>query len=149
MAKKKTTTKKKVTPKKSINKTQVIEKALAASPDKGPTQISKELTAKGIEVSSAYVSTIKTNLKAKTATSTATAPTAAAPIAVAPTAAKKKTTTKKKIAKKKVTEKRAPKAAVTSDITFEQLCMAKAMAQQLGGAEKAKEALAALSQLLG
>jgi glycerol-3-phosphate O-acyltransferase len=46
-------------------------------------------------------------------------------------------------------KKRAPKAVPTSDITFEQLCMAKAMAQQLGGAEKAKEALAALSQLLG
>jgi hypothetical protein len=140
MAKKKTTIKKKVTPKKSINKTQVIEKALAASPGKGPTQISKELTAKGIEVSSAYVSTIKTNLKAKTATSTAAAPTAATP--------KKKATKKKKIAKKKVTKKRSPKAAVTSDITFQQLCMAKAMAQQLGGAEKAKEALAALAQLM-
>ena len=149
MAKKKVTRKKTVkksAPKSSVNKTQVIEKALAASPGKGPKEISEALTAKGVDVSPAYVSTIKTNLKAKTATSTPVTPTPAVPIVATP---KKKATKKKKIAKKKVTKKRAPKAAVTSDITFEQLCMAKAMAQQLGGAEKAKKALAALSQLLG
>ncbi len=141
MAKKKVTRKKTVkksAPKSKLNKTQVIEKALAASPDKGPTQISKELTAKGIEVSSAYVSTIKTNLKAKTATSTA----------AAPIAAKKKTTTKKKVAKKKATKKQAPKAAPATSISYDQLLLAKQMAQQLGGAEKAKEALVALAQLM-
>ena len=42
----------------------------------------------------------------------------------------------------------ATKAAPTSDISFEQLRMAKEMAQQLGGAEKAKEALIALSELV-
>jgi hypothetical protein len=149
MAKKKVTRKKTVkksAPKSKLNKTQVIEKALAASPDKGPTQISKELTAKGIEVSSAYVSTIKTNLKAKTATSTAAAP--AAPAPAAPIAATPKTTTKKKVAKKKAVKKQAPKVAPATDISFEQLKKAKEMAQQLGGAEKAKEALAALAQLM-
>jgi hypothetical protein len=131
MAKKKVTRKKTVkksAPKARLNKTQVIEKALAASPGKGPKEISEALTAKGVDVSPAYVSTIKTNLKAKTAASTPAAPIAATP-------------------KKKTAKKRAPKAAPTSDITFEQLCMAKAMAKQLGGAEKAKEALAALAQL--
>ena len=49
----------------------------------------------------------------------------------------------------KAAKEQAPKAAPASDITYEQLCLAKAMAKQLGGAEKAKEALAALSQLLG
>ncbi len=144
MAKKKVTRKKTVkksAPKAKINKTQLIEKALAASPGKGPKEISEALTAKGVDVSPAYVSTIKTNLKAKTAAPTATAPTATAP--------KKEATKKKGGVKKKTTKKRASKAAATSDITYEQLCMAKEMTRQLGGAEKAKEALAALSQLLG
>jgi hypothetical protein len=153
MAKKKMTTKKTVkksAPKAKLNKTQVIEKALAASPGKGPKEISEALTAKGVDVSPAYVSTIKTNLKAKTATPAPVAPTPAAPTPAAPIAAtpKKKATKKKKIAKKKAAKKRAPKAAPATDITFEQLCMAKAMAKQLGGAEKAKEALAALAQLV-
>ena len=133
MAKKKVTKKgtvEKAAPKSKLNKTQEIKKALAATPGKSPTAISEALTAKGVEVSPAYVSTIKTKLKAKKA-----APKAAAP----------KKVTKKKASRKK----RSPKAAATSDITFEQLRMAKEMAQQLGSAEKAKEALAALSQLLG
>ena len=144
MAKKKVTTKKKSAPKAKLNKTQVIERALAASPGKGPKEISEALTAKGVDVSPAYVSTIKTNLKAKTAAPVAAAPTPAAPIAAAPIVA----TPKKKVAKKKPAKKQAPKAAPTSDISFEQLKKAKEMAQQLGGAEKAKEALAALAQLM-
>ena len=140
MAKKKVTTKKKTAPKAKLNKTQVIEKALAASPDKKPKEISEALTAKGVDVSPAYVSTIKTNLKAKAA-----APTPAVPIAVTP---KKKATKKRKVAKKKAAKKRVPKVAPATDISFEQLKKAKEMAQQLGGAEKAKEALAALAQLL-
>ena len=109
---------KKAAPKSDVNKTEEIKKALAATPDKKPKEISEVLTAKGVEVSPAYVSTIKTNLKAK---------------AEAP--------------KKKATKKRTPTAAPASDITFEQLCMAKEMAQQFGGIEKAKATLAALSEL--
>ena len=144
MAKKKTTTKKKATPKSKLNKTQVIEKALADSPDKGPKEISEALTAKGMDVSPGYVSTIKTNLKAKTG-----APKSATKKKVAPKrkAAKAKRTAKKKVAKKKATKKQAPKAAPASSITYEQLKQAKEMAQQLGGIEKAKETLAALSAL--
>ena len=128
MAKKKVTKKKtvkKTAPKSGVNKTQEIKKALAATPGKSPKEISEALMAKGIEISPAYVSTIKTNLKAKMG---------------AP---------KKKVAaKKKATKKRAPKVAPATDISFEQLKKAKEMAQQLGGAEKAKEALAALAQLM-
>ena len=152
MAKKKVTRKKTVkksAPKAKLNKTQVIEKALAASPGKGPKEISEALTAKGVDVSPAYVSTIKTNLKAKMATPITAAPITAASIPAAPIAAPpKKKATKKRIAKKKAAKKRAPKVAPATDISFEQLKKAKEMAQQLGGAEKAKEALAALAQLV-
>ena len=91
-----------------------------------------------------YVSTIKTNLKAKTG-----APKVATKKKVAPKqkAAKAKRTAKKKVAKKKATKKLAPLAAPASSITYEQLKQAKEMAQQLGGIEKAKETLAALSAL--
>lgn len=148
MAKRKVTRKKTVkksTPKSKLNKTQVIEKALAASPSKGPKEISEALTAKGVDVSPAYVSTIKTNLKTKTG-----APKVATKKKVAPKQKASKTgvTPKKRAAKKKAAKEQAPKAAPASDITYEQLCLAKAMAKQLGGAEKAKEALAALAQLV-
>jgi len=144
MAKKKATTKKKAAPKADVNKSQEIKKILAATPDKGPKEISEELTAKGVDVSPAYVSTIKTNLKAATE-----APAKIAKKKVTPKrkAVKAKRTAKKKIAKKKAAKEEAPKAAPASSITYEQLRMAKDLAQQLGGIEKAKETLTALSEL--
>ena len=147
MAKKKVTKKKTVKKsarKSSVNKTQVIEKALADSPDKGPKEISEALTAKGMDVSPGYVSTIKTNLKAKTG-----APKVATKKKVAPKQKASKTgvTPKKRAAKKKATKKQAPKAAPATSISYDQLLLAKEMAQQLGGVEKAKETLAALSAL--
>ena len=66
MPTKKTTRKrsgKKASRKSGVNKTVEIHKALAATPDKGPKEISDELTAKGIDVKPGYVSTIKTNMK--------------------------------------------------------------------------------------
>ena len=62
-------------------------------------------------------------------------------------AVKGKRTAKKKVAKKKATKEKAPKAAPATSISYDQLLLAKEMAQQLGGIEKAKEALAALSAL--
>ena len=122
MAKKKTT--KKTAPKTDVNKSQEIKKALAASPDKPPKEIAEELTAKGVKVSAGFVSTVKTNLKTKAAKT-------------------KKRAKKKAVAKKTAGKKPAPKASSSAGITFDQLCMAKELAQQLGGVEKAKAALAA------
>jgi hypothetical protein len=62
----------------------------------------------------------------------------------------KKTAKKKTVAKKKSTGKKpAAKVRAATDITFEQLCKAKELAQELGGVEKAKQALSALAQLTG
>ena len=131
MAKKKTT--KKTAPKADVNKSQEIKKALAATPDKPPKEIAEELTAKGVKVSAGFVSTVKTNLKTKAAKTKKRA--------------KKKVVAKKAVAKKTAGKKPAPKASSSAGITFDQLCMAKELAQQLGGVEKAKAALGALSQL--
>ena len=125
MAKKKATKKrtaKKVAPKADVNKTQEIKKVLAAMPNKPPKQISDELIAKGIDVSPGYVSTIKTNMKAEKGSARKVAKKKAAP--------KKKATAKKKTSKKKVArKKRAPKATPTGKITYDQLRMAKDLAQ--------------------
>jgi hypothetical protein len=49
----------------TINKSQAIRHALEAHPDKSPSEIAESLKAKGLVVNSQYVSTIKSNAKAK------------------------------------------------------------------------------------
>jgi hypothetical protein len=51
--------------KETINKSQEIRDALAAHPDKSPAEIADQLKAKGLEVNAQYVSTIKSNVNAK------------------------------------------------------------------------------------
>ena len=60
----------------------------------------------------------------------------------------KKAAPKKKARRKKRTAQKAvPQAASASSITYDQLQQAKELAGQLGGLEKAREALAALAKL--
>ena len=122
-----------------VNKSRMIKDILAATPDRSPKDIADELTAQGIPTKPNYVSTIKTNLKAK-----GDAP---AIKAKPKKAAAKKTDAPKADAKEPQAAKPAPKAAAGGKITFDQLRMAKEMARQMGGAEKAKEVLSALLQL--
>jgi hypothetical protein len=160
MAKKKTTTKgtaSNAAPKSDVNKTDAIKDVLARTPDKPPKQISEELTAKGIDVSPGYVSTIKTNLKKAEAEAGTSQEPQAETAAPKLKAVKAKRTTKQAAPKKKVRRKKrvakqvapqvAPQAARASSISYDRLQQAKALAQQLGGLEKAREALAALSNL--
>ena len=51
--------------KKPMNKSQAIREALAAHPDKSPSEIAAVLKAKGLKVNAQYVSTIKSNSKGK------------------------------------------------------------------------------------
>lgn len=48
-----------------VNKSQAIRDALQAHPDKSPLEIAEALKAKGLDVNAQYVSTIKSNAKAK------------------------------------------------------------------------------------
>jgi len=121
MAKKTKRPVKKTAPKSGVNKAEEIRKELGAAPDKSPREISEALAARGIDATPAHVSTVKSNMKAKA-----------------------KTGRKKKVVRKK----QAPKAAPSSQLTFEQLCMAKELTRKLGGLQQAHEALAALSDLL-
>ena len=49
----------------AVNKSQAIRDALDAHPDKSPSEIAEDLKAKGLDVNAQYVSTIKSNAKAK------------------------------------------------------------------------------------
>jgi hypothetical protein len=130
MAKKKTAkrkTAKKAAPGGDVNKTQEIAKALKSTPEKGPTEIATDLTAKGVDVSPAYVSGVKLKMKDEGGTP------------------KKKARKGRK--KKAARRGRPPKAASSANVTYDELQKAKAMSRQLGGVEQAKAALAALAEL--
>lgn len=51
--------------KEPINKSQAIRDALAAHPTKSPKELSEVLAEKGLKVPPTYISTIKSNMKAK------------------------------------------------------------------------------------
>jgi hypothetical protein len=51
--------------KDAVNKSQAIRDALDAHPEKSPSEIAEELKGKGLNVNAQYVSTIKSNAKAK------------------------------------------------------------------------------------
>ena len=53
------------TKRETINKSQAIRDALQAHPEKSPSEIAEQLKAKGLDVNAQYVSTIKSNAKAK------------------------------------------------------------------------------------
>jgi hypothetical protein len=103
-------------------KTAAVKRALAARPDLQPKEIAAMLRAEGWDIKAQLVSVIKSNLKSK------------------------EEEPKKAAATPRTTK---PATAVkTTDISLDSLKKAKQLAAQLGGIEQAKEALAALSELL-
>jgi len=108
-----------------VTKAQAIRDALAADPKGMPKDIADKLTAAGVNVSANEVSQMKYQLKV----------------------AKKKKGQKKAAAK---TAEAVPgAAAVPADlVSVAALQKAKKLIQELGGVKEAKQALAALSQLL-
>ena len=105
-------------------KAQAIRDALAADPKGMPKDIADKLTAEGWNVGANEVSQAKYQLKV----------------------AKKKTRQQKAAAK---TAEAVPAAAVPADlVSVAALQKAKKLIQELGGVKAAKQALAALSQLL-
>ena len=49
----------------TVNKSQAIRDALEAHPERSPSEIAEQLKAKGLDVNAQYVSTIKSNARAK------------------------------------------------------------------------------------
>ncbi len=105
-----------------VNKTQAVKDYLKEYRKAGPTEIVAALQAQGIDVSTNYVSNIKSQMGLK---KKRTKPTAAAPEAAAA----------------------AAPAAAGDEISLAALVEAKKLIEKLGGVDVAKRAIMALAQL--
>jgi ribosomal protein L12E/L44/L45/RPP1/RPP2 len=114
-------------PKKS--KTAVIIAALQAHPDKMPKELAELLQAEGWNINAQRISTIKSKLKDQNKRKARRKPKTKAAPAEAPAAV-------------------APAAKAEDGISFDSLKKAKQMAEQLGGIQQAKAAIAALAELM-
>jgi len=101
------------------NKTQAIKDYYAENPDAKPAAAAEALNAQGIEVTSGFVSTIKS----------------------------KHGLGKKRRGRRKGAAKKASTGAPSERVAIADLVKAKKLADQLGGVEKAKAMLDALSKL--
>ncbi len=111
-----------------MNKTQAIRAELQKDPGAMPKPLAEKLRTMGYEVTPQHVSVIKNAIKREAEGQTpATTGRRGRPPAAAKQAA----------------------APVSGDLSFESLRKAKELSAELGGIEKAKEALDALSQLTG
>ncbi len=133
---------------RGMSKTEAIRAALKKDPGVMPKALAERLTAMGFDVKPQHVSTIKNVLKREAegtlpvprgrrgrrpAAERLASPAAASPVAASPAAA----------------SPAAASPAAPEDISFESLRKAKELSAELGGIEKAKEALDALVQLTG
>ena len=116
-------------------KTAAIKAALSAHPTKLPKEIAELLRAEGWDVTPQNISVVKSTLKAESKTS---GPASGAKRASTP--APEKTATP---------ANQAAKAPSADDISYDTLCRAKELSNQLGGVQDAKRALDALAQLVG
>lgn len=141
-------------------KTQSVRDALKSLPSHSPKEIADKLTAQGIPVTAAFVSSIKFHMKhgdqgaakAKSAGGRVGRP---KKTAVAVPDAKASGASKASKAKKSGAASKSTAAATSVDsaaaaagVTVEGLVAAKALADQLGGVAAAVRAIAALGQLL-
>jgi hypothetical protein len=114
-------------PKKS--KTAVIIAALQAHTDKMPKELAELLQAEGWDINAQRISTIKSKLKDQNKQKARRKP-------------------KMKAAPAEASAAVAPTAKAEEGISFDSLKKAKQMAEQLGGIQQAKVAIAALAELV-
>ncbi len=125
MAKKKVVRK---TNKASVNKTQAIVAYMKRHPADPPRKVAEALTAKGVEVTAQYVSTIKANKLRQAPEDAASATTA--PIAPASSIAPAKPTTTRR-----------------GSVTLDSLMHLKQVAEEFGGIDNTIKALDAIKKL--
>ena len=114
-------------PKKS--KTAVIIAALQAHPDKMPKELAELLQAEGWDINAQRISVVKSRMKDQNKQKARRKPKTKTASVEAPTAV-------------------APAAKADEAISFDSLKKAKQMAEQLGGIQQAKAAIAALAELV-
>jgi len=113
------------------NKSQAIRDYYAANPNAKPKEISAELKKAGVDVTPAFISTIRSTSMGKKKKTTKTSTAKAAPA---------------KVASKKAAP--APAAAKSGvSVSIESLLKAKSMVKELGGIDNAIATLSALKRL--
>jgi hypothetical protein len=111
-----------------ITKTAAIAAALQAHPDKMPMEIAKIMKAEGWDVNSQAIRVVKSKLKDRQQRANQKPRSKAAPVELA-----------------------KPDPTTTwaeDDVSFDSLIKAKRMAEQLGGIQQARAAIAALAELV-
>jgi len=115
------------------NKSQAIRDYYAANPNAKPKEISAELKKAGVDVTPAFISTIRSTSMGKKKKTTKTSTAKAAPA---------------KVASKKAAPTPAPAAAKSGvSVSIESLLKAKSMVKELGGIDNAIATLSALKRL--
>ena len=115
--------------KPTISKTAAIAAALQAHPDKMPKELAEIMKAEGWDINAQRISVVKSKLKDRSKQKARRKPKTKAAPAEAPAAV-------------------APAAKAEDGISFDSLKKAKQMAEQLGGIQQAKAAIAALAELV-
>ena len=123
---------------RGMSKTEAIRAALKKDPGVMPKALAEKLTAMGFEVKPQHVSTIKNVLKRE-----------AEGKLPAPRGRRGRRPAAERLASPPTASPAVASPAPPGDISFESLRKAKALSAELGGIEKAKEALDALVQLTG
>ncbi len=117
-----------------ITKTAAIAAALQAHPDKMPIEIAEIMKSEGWDINSQAIRVVKSKLKHRNERQSLQKPRPKpAPVKAAPI---------------EVMQPAAAAALAEDDISFDSLIKAKRMAEQLGGIQQAKAAIAALAELV-
>ncbi|KLU06972.1 hypothetical protein RISK_000773 [Rhodopirellula islandica] len=120
------------------NKSQSIRDYYGANPDAKPMEVAAELSKKGIVVTPAFVSTVKSTTMGKSAKKSARKS------AKKPAASVKKTTGAKRGRPVGSTNK-----ATSNEVSLDSLIQVKKIVEEMGSVQDAKNALTALEKLMG
>jgi hypothetical protein len=124
--------------KSGVNKSKAIRDYYDANPAAMPAEVAEAMKAQGIDVTPAFVSTVKSNAK-KTGTPGRRGRPAGSTA--------KKAATKKKVAQKS-TRAAAGKNKGGNEVSLDALINAKKLVDEMGGVENARSALSVLEQLM-
>lgn len=136
------------------NKSAAIRDYLETNADAKPKEIVEHLKSQGMDVTPAFVSTIKSKLLSSGQISAGGGTSSGG----AAKATKRRGRPKGAAVKKATRRGRAPKAAATAapaasassgNVSIDGIVLAKKLADQLGGVDKARAALAALEKITG
>ncbi|WDQ19295.1 hypothetical protein [Rhodopirellula sp. P2] len=120
------------------NKSQSIRDYYAANPDAKPMEVAAELSKKGIVVTPAFVSTVKSTTMGKSAKKSARK-----------SAKKPAVSAKKSTGAKRGRPVGSTNKATSNEVSLDSLIQVKKIVEEMGSVQDAKNALTALEKLMG